>query len=407
MVTSGTTSIGAKSGRTVVHPSAIQAELERIRREAAAMDVVIEGSGDAAPRVRATLSNFIVLVPRATATIHRELDSLITELCITYPSRFFIVEYLSEASEQSVLETGVSSRCVLTNAGMHVCSEEVYLTVRPQTVPFVKSMLLSLLIPDIEVVLFVLGDLGVLSEGDDLATIIQQIASCADLVVYDSQRFEAYGSTTESLLGAMSKFVLWNGDTLPRRDMHWNRLKRWRTVLAEQFKSEESSNLLERLTRIDLRYGQAGAADSADTLLLASWIASCLSLTPTSIERNATSSVLQFSGPNGQSVSLACSQHEGCTSGLHSLELHLGSGEGEITTILQQHASENALSVTTEFAAQASGSKNSCDLFMRKVPFAPEPFEQVLLGSLGPAARDEAYVASRDLSVVLGKLLRQ
>src|SRR5690606_21907695 len=76
----------------LVLPSHIENELSRIRNQAIDLDKKLVGAGIS--RARVVLSNTVILLPADHNSVPAKLlHGAITDLCIAYPSRFFIIRY--------------------------------------------------------------------------------------------------------------------------------------------------------------------------------------------------------------------------------------------------------------------------------------------------------------------------
>lgn len=414
-------------GKTQVPASKLGSELERIRREAAALDAEQEVSkgGEAAPRVRATLCNLMFLVSSGGPSVQsREVDTLLTDLCVAHPSRFFIVGFQPNTGEDSEsLPTAASSRCVLTNAGMHVCSEEVYVDAQPDSVALVPNLLLSLLIPDIEVVLLLLSDPAVQvsdSTGANDPKAFQQLLSgmkgVCDLLLYDSMLFEDYASSVEVIYASRRNG---HSEPAPSWDLNWNRTKRWRTLIAEQFDTTESVKSAENVRRVEVKcYSTEEEFErgklSSEALLLGAWVLTCLGYEPKSVTKQEKDMVsLSAEGEGSFELSFVRREPDEADeasflsdANVRSVSFELESELGQCHLKLARNVSESLAEISTAFSSTASGSSNTCDIFMRKVPFPKQTATDIVLADIGGHAEDEQYERSLSVSRSIASLVR-
>ena len=398
-----------------VPPSSVQNELNKIWRQTADLDFQREKvkSGEAAPRVRAILSNLIILVSEKNYADHKaNIERLITEMCVSHPSRFFVVLYRpnSEKSSQShTLSTAVSSRCVLSNSQAHVCSEEIYISAKGSGVLSVSHLLLSLLVPDVTTTLLVFGDFdaegrqaeeltksGVVTEESFLG-LVAGIQKQCDRVIYDSGTFTDF---------YLSEKVLWTLNPIPSaeilakpytafqrlRDSNWSRLKRWRSLVAEQFDSTLFADGLTDISSIKL-YSTATEKEiksgnlPAETILLAGWFFKSLGINSIKLTKTGSDAP----------VAIAC---EGVTGSAPLLEFFVAPPEmiskrkatrqlvGVKVTLLSsgmpahfslvRRAGESFAQITAEFRSGKSAETGSCDFMARKVPFPSESLENIV-----------------------------
>ena len=107
-----------RTGRVSVAPQKLAGELERIRKEAAAKDAASEAydRGVAAVRSRVTLCNIMLFISRQGRVVDEQaLDELIGKLCLSCPSRFFVIDYSCDGNAvecrcDSSVATAVGSR---------------------------------------------------------------------------------------------------------------------------------------------------------------------------------------------------------------------------------------------------------------------------------------------------------
>lgn len=258
-------------GGVVTAPADIEKELRRIWREAAKLDS--QNEAEVQPRIRAVLSNILLIV--SSEISNAQVDKLVEELLLTYPSRFFIIRQ-NEATE---LETRVSSRCVMTSAGNHVCSEEVLISASAAGIPFVPNLLLSLLVADVGVKAILLGD----PAGENVFSLLTRVLPMVDLVIYDSILCPNVCDATARFLNLREPSKRGEERDKKRerrmrmRDLNWYRLERWRTLVAEQFNRQ--SLRAEAMSIREIRLTSAGKTETppaGEAMLLAGWVAACL-----------------------------------------------------------------------------------------------------------------------------------
>lgn len=425
------------AARPVVEPSQIERELVKIWREAAAADAAEESSahssGEIAPRLRATLCNLILVGGAVTdSSVQRYVDSVITELCVAHPSRFFVVDLESElpavggggpeaVSETSKLvQTGVSSRCVLANSGAHLCSEEVYVRATPAGVVVVPNLLTSLLVADVEVVLALVVDPLLVNNLDSSAPMDRLLVGLRPLVdklVYDSSTFVDYRQSLECLLrfGRVGATSVTADGTLQFdgahqvtvRDLNWQRTKRWRTLIAEQFSGQRFERGEEAVAGVRLEACCDGDALGrgivpADVLLLAGWFVASLRYKLTGVRTGSGSLILQCQNTAGAERQIEIAASGGGVAPIGDGATLLGvrietldvSERGVIS--LRQVAGEAAVEIVTEgMGEQPDGSST----FVRRSPFLPELRERLLHTCIISGFSDRRFAASLGASL--------
>ncbi len=418
-------------GKISVPPEKLAEEVERIRREAARLDAESEAQvhGEAAPRFRATLCNLIIFVSHhGRAVIEQTVDNLITELCVSYPSRFFVVDYSCEGAAvqctcDSAVRCAVSSRCVLANSGLHVCSEEVYLGVRPKSLHVVSNLLLSLLVPRADTVLLMLCDparklLHCWHEHAEerFISLVQSIALECDLLVYDSQLFDNYAESIEALL-SKSESSLLPQPSLTHRDLNWRRTERWRQLIAGQFDSEQLAAAVRSIKRIRLSCftadsEAAGSSIPADALLLAGWLVSCLGWTlahaaPLQLEPGVNL-LCQVDGSETavQFVSSKSALSPGGAAHLASVEIGLQRGDETVAIQISLLAANDAAELAM-FVSSPASNNVSTERSIRRVPFTSEPLESLVTASVQSCGIDTDYLQALTAACEISRLANQ
>ena len=382
------------SGKPKVIPAQIPSAIGKLWREAAELDQA--KADDKKARIKATLSNLIMLADEESQSfICGSLDELITELCIGFPSRFFVVGL---NSEELALETGVSSRCVLARSGSHVCSEEVYVRGGGSTADLIPNLLLSLLVPDVESTLLLLSD--PLGRGFDSNVILSSLSrskTWADRLLYDSSTFEKYGQSVSSLFDTFLSEGE-GGAKLSTQivDLQWLRLERWRSLIAEQFDSAALGDPRSDIARLGLRV-KAKGADSVpgDAFLLASWIVSALSWgcpNKAKVEANKVSWRLQTQERAAVELEIEWSEpEEGVNAGLETIGLELVNGS---RVSVARCENEPQLEVISCLGGSEPDSR-------RVVPIGGENIESLILSELIRPTREESFFKTLQTSLVL------
>ena len=331
-----------------VSPGKLADELTRIRREAAALDAERElaATGKAAPRVRATLSNFIVVsVDMYQPDRARRLNNLIESLCVIHPSRFFLVDFdvnwpwakAGEQGEADFFEAQVSSRCVLARSGMHVCSEEVLIRVGSPGVSSMANLLLSLLVPDIATVVMVFCDpeADIIDAGQKRAffQLLSLFEGISSRLLYDSRSFDNYGASAGGVMSCRawhserqhSSFGKPRDVSVSVLDLNWLRLAPWCRRMAERFEERMLSCRPEDVFRVEIRYEDPSAAGRvpASVFLMAGWILAAFGWKLGEAERDAVE----------REYRVACLTAENKIAALHLKANGFAAGDREFSTI--------------------------------------------------------------------------
>ncbi len=397
------------SGRVEVPAGSLSKEIDRIRREASELDAEKEAllSGKAAPRVHATLSNLIILVSEQAPSVSEEvIEDLLTNLCVSHPSRFFLVKY----DEKAEMATAVSSRCVLANSGKHICSEEIFVTVGAEKYSPVPNLLLSLLVPDIQTVVLLLCDPtaegSTATNPDGFSGLFDGLASMSDVIVYDSSLFTQFaeGYRRVEQVRDLEPKPGFQGTIV--RDANWARLRRWQELIVSQFSAqcfvEDARNVQ------TMRFHQSGDTTrvAAEAILLAGWCAGNRGWNCDSIEsRDDTKIVLSCrnASDNPTSIEFVLDKSEGVAA-LQQVEIEVCTDGGQMVVSVKREADQTA-ELSTHLSATASGQPDSCDFSVRKVPFARKPLDEIVSHRIGAQATNQHQQRGECEAVKIAELL--
>ncbi len=413
----------------LVRPSDIATALEKIRRTAEETDEQRErqAAGQAAPRVKTTLANLIILSANSPRGVQRTaLDSLLTELCITHPSRFFLIEFcdgeISSAEEKQYyngVRSFVSSRCVLAHSGSHVCSEEVHLSVKNEGVNLIPGLVRSLLVPDVEVALLVL-DGGASPNSaenkksaspvrDGRSELLDGLRATVNAVIYDSSLLGPLNLELPMLLG-LEADSYYPGcsislmETPKVKDLNYRRARRWRELIAEGFDNERLtaedsviSDVLLTCTTLGTSEKSGSWRPSNDSLLIAGWISQCLgwklAKDAVSSSANRVKVNMTTSGKTGTITFEPGSQK---TNGLGAVEIFVhskdtsGASQTRSLKIKRSDCGENA-EVSFHDETTKKGQADQCDFFVRSVPFAQMGLRDLVMRGIQPQRGDDGF----------------
>lgn len=177
------------------------------------------------------------------------------------PQRTIIIR--SIASDESELSAWISANCHLLGEGKQVCSEQISIAAGGDRVADVPSVVNALLIPDMPVAAWWLGDLP--AEGKEyIGTLLEP----ADRFIVDSGRFDEADDLT--LLAKIAAGT----STLPA-DLNWLRLEPWRIAAASLFDPSFMRARLRRIRAVRLSSGRAEErffGDIVICLYFAAWL---------------------------------------------------------------------------------------------------------------------------------------
>jgi len=406
-------------GKPLVRPGNIESELEKIRSAAAQQDAEKEQavSGTASPRGRATLCNLVILngAPQ-TKGVDSTIDELIDALCVEYPSRFFIMDAQlppGEAAKHNGVATAVSSRCFLTNSGAHVCSEEVYMSASTEAIPLIKNLLMSLLAPDVDVVLLVLGA----EASASLEALLSTLTPIADRIVYDSMSFRGYAQKISLLSGVPLKAASDHplGEAVEKlSDVNWKRTRRWRALISEGFDAEPLADGSLRMKKVALSCA-SGVGDilkgdvPADALLLSGWILSSLGakLSGGAATRTKTGLLLNCDG-GGEKFQLEfCEESDPdwtfTDASLRSVELLAETLSASARLRIDRRLSRGTAEISIGITDSGKGGGGNNEFTVRNSPYTSAPLRELVLSHITSRRDDAHYFRAVELSVNIAR----
>jgi glucose-6-phosphate dehydrogenase assembly protein OpcA len=178
------------------------------------------------------------------------------------PQRTIIIR--AEPWREAQLASWISANCHLVGGGKQVCSEEIAIMAGGDRIHRVPPIVNALLIPDMPVAVWWLGDLP--NEHEDY---VESLLQPADRLIVDSANFD---STAD--LALVSR-VAQRTTTAPA-DLNWVRLEEWRTATASIFDAPSMRSRLGSIRRVRVVAGATSESffgQSVEALLYAAWIA--------------------------------------------------------------------------------------------------------------------------------------
>lgn len=216
-----------------------------------------DGDGEQAV-TRAALWN--VVAHAATAELQAHASETLSRASAAVPQRTIVIR--SQRHESSDLSAWISANCHLIGGGKQVCSEEVAIVASGDRVRHVPPLVNALLIPDMPVAVWWLGDLP-----DDESGYVESLLEPADRLIVDSMHFD--GPEDLDVVRRVAEAT-----TTAPADLNWVRLEDWRTVTAMIFDPPDMRPRLGRIRSVriatasdnDVFFGQ-----STEALLFAAW----------------------------------------------------------------------------------------------------------------------------------------
>ena len=181
------------------------------------------------------------------------------------PQRTIVVR--SEPAAAPQIQAWISANCHLVGGGKQVCSEEIAIVAGGDRIHRIPPLVNALLIPDMPVAVWWLGDLP-----NEHENYVLTLLEPADRLIVDSVNFD---SPADLML--ISR-VAEKTTTMPA-DLNWVRLEEWRSATASIFDPAHMRGRLETIRRVRVVAGTSGAnffGEAAEALLYAGWISAQL-----------------------------------------------------------------------------------------------------------------------------------
>ena len=202
-------------------------------------------------------------------TSSSELQALATETLshasAAVPQRTIVVRANPGAAPE--IASWISANCHLIGGGKQVCSEEIAIVAGGDRIHRVPPLVNALLLPDMPVAIWWLGDLP--NEHEEY---VESLLEPADRLIVDSVNFDSPADL--ALVGRVAEQTT----TMPA-DLNWVRLEEWRTATASIFDPPHMRGRLQAVGRVRV-VAATGETEffghSIESLLYASWIAAQL-----------------------------------------------------------------------------------------------------------------------------------
>lgn len=216
-----------------------------------------EKQDSATPMTKAALWN--VVAHTWTSEQHAHVTDILSRASAKVPQRTIVVQ--AGPDGKAGIASWISANCHLIAGGRQVCSEEVSIVASGHLVDRVPPLVRALLLPDMPVALWWVGDLP-----DDRREYASALLEPADRLIYDSSFFD----------GRSDLDVVWHiaeRTTTAPADLTWARIEEWRAATAALF---DPASMRDRLSRIrTVRVYSGGGAtfgELSEAVLYVSWL---------------------------------------------------------------------------------------------------------------------------------------
>lgn len=219
----------------------------------------IENTGGEEAVTRAALWN--VVAHASSAEHHTNASEVLGRASISIPQRTIVIR--TDPQGPPEMASWISANCHLLGAGKQVCSEEISIVAGGDRVERVPPLVAALLIPDMPVAFWWVGDLP-----HEHAEYVRALLDPADRLIVDSHHFDS----PEDLA-----LILRTGqrtETAPA-DLNWVRLDEWRAATASVFDPPAMRGKLKALREIRINADVTDSTYFGETvgaLYYASWL---------------------------------------------------------------------------------------------------------------------------------------
>lgn len=220
-----------------------------------------QGQDDAV--TRAALWN--VVAHTSSPEGHASASEMLARASATVPQRTIIVRAIP--SDVPGLNAWISANCHLLGGNKQVCSEEIAIVAGGERIHRVPPLVNALLIPDMPVAVWWIGDLP--GEHEEY---VEALLEPADRLIVDSVCFDAPADL------ALISRIAEKTATAPA-DLNWVRLEEWRVAAASIFDPPSVRNRLASIRRVRIVAGSSDTdffGESIESLFFASWLSAQL-----------------------------------------------------------------------------------------------------------------------------------
>ncbi len=209
---------------------------------------------------RAALWN--VIAHTCTSDEHANAAEVLCEASASVPQRTVIIR--SDPRAKAELTSWIGVNCHPINGDKQVCSEEIAIIAGGELVHRVPPLMNSLLIPDMPVAVWWVGDLPHEDEA-----YVHAMLDPADRLIIDSAAFDSPAD-----LALLTKIA--EQTTTAPADLNWVRLEEWRLAAASIFDAREMRPRLQSVRRIRIVATASSDAppfgENVGALYFAAWL---------------------------------------------------------------------------------------------------------------------------------------
>lgn len=207
---------------------------------------------------RAALWN--VVAHTSSSDQHAMASETLGRASASVPQRTIVVR--ANPAADAELSSWISANCHRIGGGQQVCSEEIAIVAGGAYIHRVPPVVNALLIPDMPVAVWWIGDLP-----GEHASYVEALLEPADRLVVDSVHFDSAGDL------ALVSRVAEQTTTAPA-DLNWVRFEEWRAATASVFDPPSMRDRLRTIRRVRVTAvaGSNFFGESVESLLFAAWL---------------------------------------------------------------------------------------------------------------------------------------
>lgn len=217
-----------------------------------------KGEGEHAV-TRAALWNVVAHTARRDHQTHA--SEVLGRASASVPQRTIVIR--AEPNADPEITSWISANCHLLGGEKQVCSEEVTIVAGGDRVERVPPLVNALLIPDMPVAVWWVGDLP-----NENASYVDSLLEPADRLIVDSSAFDSPADM--ELVSRVARHT-----TTAPADLNWVRLEEWRVAAAMLFDPPAIRPRLHRIRALRIVACSTTSkvfGDSAESLLFAAWL---------------------------------------------------------------------------------------------------------------------------------------
>ncbi len=208
---------------------------------------------------RAALWN--VVAHTSNSDRHAEASETLGKASAAVPQRTIVIR--SNPADEAELTSWINANCHTIGGGKQVYSEEINIIAGGDRIHRVPPVVNALLIPDMPVAFWWLGDLP-----NEHEAYVELLLESADRLIVDSVNFDSPADL------ALVSRIAEQTSTSPA-DLNWGRLEEWRAATASIFDPPAMRNRLGSIRRVRVIAGSSNHeffGESIESLLYASWL---------------------------------------------------------------------------------------------------------------------------------------